>query len=144
MAKLAAQNQRLSPGEKFRFHLIAGSVVRKYEPATLGESTVMFLNRRVIRKIFNAQIPKGSQGKELTAEYVCFVRGLLMGCGWEAKEWGDFVDFKNEFDLKTDHWQLFFKKHKEENMWAVLEKHENATRVAFFKDGIRKTDWQPL
>ena len=104
----------------------------------------MWCDRRFIRKLFNVQIPKGKAGKELTAEYQCFVRGFLIGCDFESKSWGDFLDFRKEFPLKTSHWQTFFQKQKEDNLWAVLENHEGATRLAYFEHGIRKTDWEPL
>ena len=70
--------------------------------------------------------------------------GFLIGCDYEAKSWGDYLDFIKEFKLSRTHWQTFFSKNKEENMWAVVEKHEGATRVAYFQDGARKSEWEAL
>ena len=94
--------------------------------------------------MFGAQIPKGKAGKTLTQDYQRFLTGFLIGCGYEAKRFGDFVEFQKDFKLKTAHWQKFFQKMSEESLWTVIEKKEEKSRVAYFKDGIRKTEWEPL
>ncbi len=104
----------------------------------------MWCDRRFIRRLFNVQIPKGKAGKALTKEYQCFLTGFLIGCGFEAKRFQDFVDFRKEFKLKTADLQTFFRKHKEEGMWAVVENKDDKTQLAYFKDGIRKSEWEPL
>ena len=104
----------------------------------------MWCDRRFIRRLFNAQIPKGKVGKTLTQEYQSFLTGFLIGSGFESKRFGDFVDFQKEFKLKTAHWQKFFQKLSEESLWAVVEKKEEKTKVAYFKDGSRKSEWESL
>ena len=104
----------------------------------------MWCDRRFVRKLFGAQIPKGKAGKTVTQEYQSFMTGFLIGCNFEAKTWGDFLDFQKEFKLKKATWQKFFQKMTEDNLWAVVEKKEDTMRVAYFKDGIRKSAWESL
>ena len=103
----------------------------------------MWCDKRFIQRLFNVQIPKGKPGKALTREYQCFVTGFLIGCDYEAKGWCDFIEFTKDFKLTKENWQTFFRKHKE-GMWAVVEKKDGETRLAYFRDGVRQSEWEPL
>jgi hypothetical protein len=100
------------------------------------------INRNTLRRLFpHITIPKGKEGKPLTDELSIFVSSTIMGCGYEARDFSDYLEFARDHPLvSTKHWAEFYNAHKENNMWAVIEKE----RFAYFKDGIRKGPWKAL
>ena len=72
-----------------------------------------------------------------------FVRNFVCGCGWDLKYWGDWCDFLQIFGRgvykRLPHW--FAENKKDNNVWAVIEKQEDLTMEAYFKDGLRDTEW---
>jgi hypothetical protein len=100
------------------------------------------INRNTLRRLFpHITIPKGKDGKPLTDELSTFLSSTIMGCGYEARDFSDYLEFARDHPLvSTKHWAEFYNAHKENNMWAVIENK----RYAYFKDGIRKGPWKPL
>jgi len=72
-----------------------------------------------------------------------FIRNFVCGCGWDLKCWGDFCNFNQEFGTgyikRLPYW--FAENKKDNNVWAVIEKQEDLTMEAYFKNGLRDTEW---
>lgn len=71
--------------------------------------------------------------------YKEFVRGVLLGSDFEAKDWGDFCYFQQTTNakVKKEHWKQWHARFQEDGSWAVVEKE----RWAYFKNGLRVEDW---
>ena len=74
--------------------------------------------------------------------YKAFMRGVLIGSDFEAKDWGDFCNFQcaTSARVQKQHWKQWHARFKEDGSWAVVEPQ----RWAYFKDGLRAGEWQDL
>ena len=87
--------------------------------------------------------------------YQFFIISTISGSDWETKCWHqDYIAFRNMLRLsyKNDmgayggiwysHLWLNLKwKFDQDGMWPVFEKRGETCAIAFFQDGVRRTDW---
>lgn len=102
------------------------------------------MNRNTLRRMFpHVTIPKGKEGKQLTSELSMFVSSTIMGCGYEARDFNDYLEFaRDNTDVKPKHWAEFHNAFQGSGpkTWAVVEKGQ----YAYFQNGIRQCPWKAL
>jgi hypothetical protein len=77
--------------------------------------------------------------------YQSFIIETMAGSDWETKCWNqDYCSFRNMLHLSYKYngfWPVLKEKFDADGLWPVFEKRGETCVVAFFMDGIRRTDW---
>ena len=72
-----------------------------------------------------------------------FTRGFCCGSSWYVKYFWDLQQFQELYNIPQNLWQEFYSNHSSsQDLWPVVEKQDNQTVYAWFKNGIRKTEWK--